>query len=126
MVPAQLLARSQAHPHGFRNISPDTAHEHLSHLTVIDVREHDEFVGPLGAVRGARLVPLSTIGHEAPKWNTDAPVLVICRSGGRSSAAAAALARMGFRSVFNLDGGMLAWNASALPVARPGALSEAA
>ncbi len=37
------------------------------------------------------------------------PVLVYCLSGGRSGKATKALADNGFKSVYNLDGGILAW-----------------
>lgn len=126
MVPAQLLAKSDVHPHGFRNVSPQTAHAFKDALQIVDVREYDEFVGPLGYVHGARLIPLSTVGHAADRLDRNKPVLVICRSGGRSAAAAQALARMGFPLVFNMNGGMLAWNAEGLPVRRGGDLSNAA
>ncbi len=42
-------------------------------------------------------------------------MLVVCRVGGRSAQAAAALAGLG-RDVTNVAGGMLAWQAAGLPV----------
>jgi rhodanese-related sulfurtransferase len=42
----------------------------------------------------------------------------VCRSGGRSARAAEELARRGFRHLYNLRGGMLAWNEARLPVER--------
>ena len=35
---------------------------------------------------------------------------MICRSGGRSSTACGAMANNGFKSLVNLDGGMLSWD----------------
>jgi 3-mercaptopyruvate sulfurtransferase SseA len=43
-------------------------------------------------------------------------VYVYCLSGGRSSSAAGQLQEMGFKSVVNLSGGMLAWQSANLPV----------
>ena len=46
---------------------------------------------------------------------TDRPLILICRSGTRSMAAANALAGMGF-TTYNVVGGMGAWAAAGLPV----------
>lgn len=115
MIPPLLLTRSDAQPAGFRDVSPFAAVHHLGDLRLIDVREPDEFVGPLGHIPGAELVPVSTIPAAAAAWNRDEPVLLICRSGARSGRAATTLAGMGFRHLFNLVGGMIAWDANALP-----------
>lgn len=115
MAPSLLLSRSDAQPAGYRDLSPLAALHHLGQVRLVDVREPDEFIGPLGHVPGAELVPLSTVTAAAAAWNREAPVLLICRSGGRSARAATALAGMGFHQLFNLVGGMLAWDANGLP-----------
>lgn len=79
---------------------------------LLDVREADEWAAghsptaihlPLGQLDPAAVVP------------GDKPVITICRSGGRSAKAAAALGAAGHR-VSNLVGGMHAWAAAGLPV----------
>jgi len=87
-------------------------------LALVDVREPAEFTGELGHVPGARLVPLATLLDTAAAWDPERDIVVVCRSGGRSARAAVELARRGFRNVYNLRGGMLAWNAAQLPVER--------
>jgi rhodanese-related sulfurtransferase len=87
-------------------------------LRLVDVREPDEFVGELGHVDGAELVPLATVGAVAQGWPRDQTLVMICRSGGRSGRAARELVGLGFTTVMNLKGGMLAWNAASLPVVR--------
>ena len=82
---------------------------------LVDVREPAEFTGELGHVPGSELVPLGTVESAAASWDRDAPLAIICRSGGRSGKAALALAAKGFRRVASLRGGMLAWNALRLP-----------
>ncbi|MCY1040771.1 rhodanese-like domain-containing protein [Corallococcus sp. bb12-1] len=74
----------------------------------IDVREPDEYTGPLGHLPDAELVPLGTLEAASADWPRDAPLLLICRSGGRSARAAQALAQRGFQRLYNLAGGMLA------------------
>ena len=66
----------------------------------------------------AEHVPLQTVPNAARDWDRDKPVLVICRSGGRSASAAMHLVDQGFTQVYNLRGGMLAWADAGLPVAR--------
>ena len=85
---------------------------------VIDVREPGEFAGELGHIEGAELVPLATLPEAARTWPRDAELVVVCRSGARSSRAAEVLRELGFERVVNMSGGMTAWNAAGLPVAR--------
>ncbi|MEZ5030799.1 MAG: rhodanese-like domain-containing protein [Saprospiraceae bacterium] len=50
----------------------------------------------------------------------DKPVFVYCRSGNRSGQAMDQMKKMGFREVYNLQGGIGAWSAAGLPyIVRP-------
>jgi len=102
----------------FADVEPTFVHAHRAEIDLIDVREAQEFTGELGHVPGARLVPLSTLHEAAAAWSPDREIVLVCRSGGRSARAATELARRGFRHLYNLRGGMLAWNAAHLPVER--------
>jgi rhodanese-related sulfurtransferase len=103
---------------GYRDIDPADLAAHRPGARIIDVREPAEFDAELGHIPGAELVPLATLEQAAAHWDRDAELVMVCRSGGRSSRAAATLARMGFRRVLNLRGGMLGYNAAQLPVER--------
>ncbi len=87
---------------------------------VLDVREPEEFVGVLGHIEGALLVPMDALGARLPKLAglSDRPVVVVCRAGARSASAAVILQQAGFPLVYNLRGGMVAWRAAGLPVQR--------
>ena len=85
---------------------------------VIDVREPSEFTGELGHIEGAELVPLATLPEAARAWPRDTELVVVCRSGARSSRAAQVLKELGFERVVNMSGGMTAWNQAGLPVER--------
>ena len=75
------------------------------------MREDDEWLA--GHVPGAMHVPLGQVGSvELPRERT---VLVVCRSGGRSSKAVISLSAAGVQAV-NVDGGMTAWAAAGLPM----------
>jgi rhodanese-related sulfurtransferase len=96
---------------GVWEVQPDWVEEHLRDLAVIDVREPDEFDGPLGHVPGARLVPLATLAEAAGGLPRDKPVVAVCRSGARSAQATVILGKAGFDRIANLAGGMLRWRA---------------
>ncbi|MFQ5592680.1 MAG: SulP family inorganic anion transporter [Anaerolineae bacterium] len=79
---------------------------------VIDVREPREF--KRGHIIEARLIPLPTLMSDASALPDDRPVVLVCRSGRRSSRAASALNDQGYDNVIILRGGMLAWEAAGL------------
>ncbi|RKH50153.1 rhodanese-like domain-containing protein [Corallococcus interemptor] len=94
--------------HPYQDLTPAQLDTLGPEVRRIDVRELDEFTGPLGHLPGAELVPLGTLEEAAASWPREQPLLLICRSGGRSAKAAQALARGGFQHLYNLVGGMLA------------------
>lgn len=98
-----------------RHATPVEVHTILSRVRVIDVREPHEFFGVDGHVRGAELVPLASLEAAARSWARDEPLVVVCRSGNRSSRGAELLNSLGFTQVTNLVGGMIAWAALGLP-----------
>jgi rhodanese-related sulfurtransferase len=104
--------------HRYVDVEPKRVAQMIGNVHVVDVREQDELQGELGHILGVELVPLATIATVAASWEKERDIVLVCRSGGRSGRAAAALASMGFRRVMNMAGGMLAWNAAGLPVAR--------
>ena len=85
-------------------------------VRIIDVRQPEEFTGELGHIDGAELVPLATLEAAAAGWPRDAALVVVCRSGGRSGAAARVLENLGFEKIASMAGGMLAWSEARLPV----------
>ncbi len=85
---------------------------------VLDVRTPDEFAS--GHLSTARHVPLDKLTETAEtlKRYKDRPVVVYCQSGMRSNAVIRQLTALGFAKVFNLRGGLAAWRAENLPLAR--------
>jgi glyoxylase-like metal-dependent hydrolase (beta-lactamase superfamily II)/rhodanese-related sulfurtransferase len=96
---------------GVQEIDPHWLEENLGAVHVLDVREPAEFVGPLGHIRGATLVPLGELGARAKEVPRDKPVVAVCRAGSRSAQATAILQKAGFTEFANLTGGMLRWRA---------------
>ncbi len=105
-----------------QTITPTELHELYRQgnpINLIDVRTPVEF----RAVHAtpARNVPLDAItAAVSPNGNTesDEPVYLICRSGGRSSKACEQLIKHGYANVISVDGGTDAWDQSGLPVTR--------
>lgn len=97
----------------FKNVTPLEIAS-LGAIRSIDVRQPEEF--SLGRVPGSELVPLGELMDAAKEWDREVPLLLICRSGNRSSHAAMALAQAGFTSLYNLAGGMLAYAETELPI----------
>ena len=103
-------------PVGVPEVPGDWLNSHLSQVVVLDVREPDEFRGELGHIAGAELFPLQALAASAAALQRERPVVMVCRSGGRSGKAALGLIGLGFARVASLAGGMTAWNAQGLPV----------
>lgn len=96
---------------GVWEIDPHGLEEQAGAAQILDVREPDEFVGPLGHIRGAVLIPLGTLADRAAELARDRPIVAVCRAGGRSAQATIILQQAGFKDVANLAGGMLRWRA---------------
>jgi glyoxylase-like metal-dependent hydrolase (beta-lactamase superfamily II)/rhodanese-related sulfurtransferase len=101
---------------GVPELEPGWVATNGSRLTLVDVREPDEFYGALGHVAGAESMPLATLATLAASLPRERPIVTICRSGGRSGKAALELISLGFASVASLRGGMLGWTELQLPV----------
>lgn len=83
---------------------------------VLDVREGEEFAS--GHLPRARHIPLKELPKrldEIGKYKERA-VIVTCRSGPRSGSACRVLKRAGFTTVYQLKGGVSAWQQASLPV----------
>jgi len=88
---------------------------------LVDVREQSEFEEV--RAEGAVLVPLSQFLARHRELPTDRPLLMICKSGGRSAQAAAFLLANGWPDVSNVVDGTMGWWTAGLPV-RQGPPSE--
>jgi molybdopterin/thiamine biosynthesis adenylyltransferase/rhodanese-related sulfurtransferase len=73
---------------------------------LIDVREPTEIT--IVSLQGEN-IPLKNIEQQSAKIRSDIPVIVHCKSGGRSAAAVRKLQTLGFTNVKNLTGGILKW-----------------
>ena len=90
-------------------------------LQLLDVRGVMEFEA--GHIDRARNVPIHSLPQRLAELRLDPskPVIAICLSGHRSIPAYRLLKRAGFREVYGLAGGMLAWRSNCLPALNDGA-----
>ncbi|QRJ65658.1 rhodanese-like domain-containing protein [Azospira restricta] len=87
---------------------------------VIDVRDAGEFAN--GHLLGAKNIPVAKFAERAADLEKmkGKPVIVCCETGIRSVKAVKELQKLGFDRVFNLDGGVAAWNKAGLPLTGKG------
>lgn len=98
-------------------ISPEEASRRLSGAdapVVVDVRQPEEW--ELRRIDGSINVPLTGLQDALDQVPQDRPVLLHCRTGYRSCAAASVLARAGRAGFLELAGGIEAWEADGYPV----------
>ena len=89
-----------------------------SAIQVIDVRTPAEFNS--GHIEHAKNININDAQFEAQIAALDKskPVLVYCAVGGRSARAANLIKSQGFPAVYDLDGGIGAWNKEGLPIVK--------
>ena len=95
----------------YENIGPEEFEALMKkgHM-VIDVRPEVELVE--GEIEGHVTINFfdPTFKEEVDKLDRNNTYLLHCRSGNRSGKACQLMATMGFTSLYNLDGGIQAWN----------------
>jgi len=105
---------------GYKSIGPADVTRLINHedAVVLDVREGNEFHE--GHIVNSIHVPLSALKTrvgELEKFSSR-PVIVSCRSGHRSANACSTLRKRGFKNLYNMGGGILAWKNANLPLTK--------
>lgn len=77
-------------------------------VRLVDVRRQDEYESR--HIPGAILIPNESINGKMPQElpNLDDEIIVYCRSGVRSAAAAEKLAKLGYKNIMDM-GGIINW-----------------
>jgi rhodanese-related sulfurtransferase len=107
--------------YGIKEVGVAEATQLMSHhdAVVLDVREDSEVAQ--GQIPKARHIPLGQLSArmgELEKFR-DRPLVVNCRSGMRSARACVLLRKNKFEQVYNLAGGIIAWQQANMPVEKP-------
>lgn len=100
------------------NISPTDALKRMKEdgAICIDVRSREEHAG--ASVQGAKLIPIneSNFNSELGKLDKSKQYLFLCASGMRSKRAMGVAKGLGFTNIHNIQGGIMNWSRSGLPV----------
>jgi rhodanese-related sulfurtransferase len=83
---------------------------------LVDVREVDEVVEAAYDVPKIINIPLSEFEERFAEVPKDQPVIMVCRSGGRSLKATYFLVNHGYRNVVNMQHGILRWAEKGFPI----------
>lgn len=86
---------------------------------VLDVREDSEY--KQGSILNAVHIPLNHLASHLNRLEKyrQRPIIASCQSGNRSGRACATLRKHGFEKVYNLKGGIYAWQSASLPLTKP-------
>jgi molybdopterin/thiamine biosynthesis adenylyltransferase/rhodanese-related sulfurtransferase len=118
--PRDLLNAAKAE---IREVAPDEVAANLEHLTILDVREPDEY--EQGALPGAVHVPRGQLEFsiEGRVSDKNGPIAVYCAGGTRSAFAAKTLQELGYRDVVSMAGGFNKWKDEGHPWSTPQTLT---
>ena len=102
-----------------QNVNIDRFEELINEegMQLLDVRTPEEVAA--GIVAGAKHINIHDndfIERTSSELDKEKPVMVYCRSGGRSARAAQSLLDAGFGTVYNYTGGMSEWKSKGKPV----------
>jgi len=101
-----------------KNLSPDEAYQLVQgkgqELFLLDVRTSGEYREV--RLANAKLIPISQLLKRLQEVPKNRPILVYCAVGSRSSQVVGYMARVGFSEVYNLYGGIYAWDKKGYPV----------
>ena len=89
-------------------ITVETLHSMRHELEILDVRDQSEWEE--GRIKEAMHIPYYFLVQRLQELDISRPMALICASGQRSSIACSLLQRQGFTQLFNVIGGMDAWN----------------
>ena len=115
-----LLARTLVFPGGIKGVGPMEAVKLSNHnnAVFIDVRTDDEYRE--GHILHSIHAPLGLLDSKLKEISKfkNRPLIVYCRSGSRSNQGGSVLKKNGFEEVYNLSGGMMAWQNANLPLTK--------
>ncbi len=99
-----------------QDLPPERVRELLASeegIELIDVR--DTYEHEAGHIAGASHVEIPALTQAAQDLDRERPIVFYCRSGQRSAMATQAFRASGF-DAYNMEGGLLAWDAKGLPI----------
>jgi len=109
-------SNTEAESAGIQSITPTEASTLFAakEAVIIDVREQNEWDEK--HIPGVIHIPIAQLNSRLAELEQykDSPVIMQCRSGRRSAQGAVALNAVGFKKLYNMEGGILAWDKAGL------------
>lgn len=101
--------KSQSQIDSISVITPTEFKEKSVNNTIIDVRTPQEFSE--GHIEGAVNINYfdKTFLDQIAKYEKNEPLFIYCKSGNRSGQASKKMADLGFKQIYDLEGGILNW-----------------
>ena len=105
---------------GMKSVGPVEATQlsNRENAVFLDIRDEGEYRA--GHIPEAIHIPLKRLPERVAELGKkkDFPIIAYCRSGSRSTRAGSILKKHGFENVYNLGGGLTAWQGANLPVSK--------
>lgn len=114
-----IVACKKQQTEGVTLLSPSEAESYLSQegMQVVDVRTPQEYnEGHLPNVKHIDFYHADFRAQLTNQLDKDKPVMVYCKSGGRSGKTAKLLKDFGFAEIYDIQGGFTKWKAKDLPI----------
>jgi rhodanese-related sulfurtransferase len=94
-----------------------TARAEEKKVTVLDIRTPEEFgEGHIAGAKNLDFLKSTEFEAKLKELDKSKPYLVHCQSGGRSSRSLKVFKKLGFETIYHLDGGLGGWQAAGKPV----------
>lgn len=87
-------------------------------VQLVDVRTPEEFTE--GHLENAINIDITADDFDSKiaALDKEKPVMVYCKSGGRSAKASSRLNELGFKNISDLEGGIINWNSKNKPIVK--------
>ncbi len=103
---------------GMKSVGPGEATQlsNREDAVFLDIRDDNDFKS--GHIPDAIHIPLKQLSGRTTELDKhkSKPIIAYCRSGNRANGAGSILKKSGFESVYNLDGGIMAWQKANMPL----------
>ena len=117
-----LLGSAAAGSAALTSIGPDEAYELIQRrggdpdFLILDVRTPGEYEA--GHIAGSVNIDFygESFAAELDRLDRDRTYLIYCRSGNRSGRTLGAMKKLGFKDVYNMNGGFMQWQLMSYPV----------
>ncbi len=100
----------------YSNVAPAQLKQMLAAKDFVFINVHIPYEGEIANTDA--FIPYDRVEENIAKFPTDknAKIFLYCRSGRMSAFAAETLISLGYTNIWNLDGGIVAWESTGLPV----------